>query len=275
MHLAIFLIFLIIKSAKLQTCGKNDPEECGISSESTSFHWSAEWSQYDQLIEDAAKRHIECGHYQNGCSKCYDENIKKDLLPFQSGISREGLEKAANISRITKYQIIDGELFRSESCMFPFRCSGIEHFLLELIEELPNTEFYLNTRDWPMAGRYFGDPVPVFSFSKTSEFWDIMFPAWTFWEGGPALGIYPVGLGRWDEHISRLTAAAANHPWPTKLSKGFFRGSRTSAERDPLILLSRENNELVDAKYTKNQAWKSSKDTLGELPAEEVKLEDH
>lgn len=37
----------------------------------------------------------------------------------------------------------------------------------------------------------------------------------------------------------------------------FFRGSRTSSERDSLILLSRNHPELVDAKYTKNQAWKS------------------
>ena len=27
-----------------------------------------------------------------------------------------------------------------------------------------------------------------------------MYPAWTFWEGGPAVWpIYPNGLGRWDE----------------------------------------------------------------------------
>lgn len=35
--------------------------------------------------------------------------------------------------------------------------------------------------------------------------------------------------------------------------------ARTSPERDPLILLSREDPELVDAEYTKNQAWKSEK----------------
>lgn len=34
---------------------------------------------------------------------------------------------------------------------------------------------------------------------------------------------------------------------------------RTNAERDPLILLSRESPDLVDAQYTKNQAWKSEK----------------
>lgn len=45
--------------------------------------------------------------------------------------------------------------------------------------------------------------------------------------------------------------------WEKKQSKAFFRGSRTSEERDPLILLSRTDPELVDAQYTKNQAWKS------------------
>ncbi|CAL8284316.1 unnamed protein product [Gadus morhua 'NCC'] len=51
--------------------------------------------------------------------------------------------------------------------------------------------------------------------------------------------------------------------------------NRTSAERDPLILLSRENPELVDAEYTKNQAWKSERDTLGRPPAKEIPLVDH
>ena len=52
---------------------------------------------------------------------------------------------------------------------------------------------------------------------------------------------------------------AKKWPWGEKYNKGFFRGSRTSAERDPLVLLSREQPDLVDAQYTKNQAWKSDK----------------
>ena len=36
-----------------------------------------------------------------------------------------------------------------------------------------------------------------------------------------------------------------------------FVSCRTSDERDPLVLLSRKEPELVDAQYTKNQAWKS------------------
>lgn len=72
-----------------------------------------------------------------------------------------------------------------------------------------------------------------------------------------------------------MKKASQKWKWENKQSKAFFRGSRTSDERDSLVLLSREDPNLVDAKYTKNQAWKSMSDTLNEEPAEEVSLEDH
>ena len=164
--------------------------------------------------------------------------------------------------------------------MFPFRCIGIEHFLLEVLKDprsrIPDTDFVVNTRDWPQLHRALTrDPVPVFSFSKTSEYLDIMYPVWAFWCGGPAISLYPRGLGRWDEHRESLGQAAQAWPWDEKLDLAMFRGSRTSAERDPLVRLSRQCPNIVDAQYTKNQAWKSSKDTLGMEPAQEMSLESH
>lgn len=137
-------------------------------------------------------------------------------------------------------------------------------------------EFILNSRDWPQSAKYHS-PLPVFSFSKVkSDNWDIMYPAWTFWEGGPAVWpIYPTGLGRWDEQREIIPKAAQKWPWEKKLNKGFFRGSRTSSQRDPLVLLSRKEPNLVDAQYTKNQAWRSKEDTLGYEPASEIPLVDH
>ena len=58
-------------------------------------------------------------------------------------------------------------------------------------------------------------------------------------------------------NIQLIFRAAKKWPWDKKLNKGFFRGSRTSDERDPLIRLSRKEPDLVDAEYTKNQAWRS------------------
>ena len=102
-----------------------------------------------------------------------------------------------------------------------------------------------------------------------------MYPVWAFWCGGPAISLYPRGLGRWDQHIDSLGLAAEDWPWEDKLDLAMFRGSRTSGERDPLVRLSRQYPEVVDAQYTKNQAWKSVKDTLGMDPAEEISLESH
>lgn len=86
-----------------------------------------------------------------------------------------------------------------------------------------------------------------------------MYPTWSFWSGGPAIKLHPSGLGRWDSLRKSILKKAEQWPWKDKISKGFFRGSRTSEQRDSLILLSRSEPKLVDAAYTKNQAWKSDK----------------
>ena len=52
-----------------------------------------------------------------------------------------------------------------------------------------------------------------------------------------------------------MNIADTKQPWNKKSDVGFFRGSRTSRERDPLILLSRKSPQLVDAKFTKNQVY--------------------
>lgn len=89
-----------------------------------------------------------------------------------------------------------------------------------------------------------------------------MYPAWAFWEGGPAIKLYPRGLGRWDKHRESLDLAAKMWPWKAKRPLAFFRGSRTNGERDALVLLSRDQPDLVNAAYTKNQAWKSDQVTF-------------
>lgn len=80
--------------------------------------------------------------------------------------------------------------------MFPSRCAGIEHFILELLPSLPDMELIINTRDWPQIQKQYGSFGPVFSFSKTKDYHDIMYPAWAFWEGGPAISLYPRGIGK-------------------------------------------------------------------------------
>lgn len=68
--------------------------------------------------------------------------------------------------RGTKYQIIEHKLYREPLCLFPSRCSGIEHFILKVIKDLPDMELIINNRDWPQVSRHFGEVLPIFSFSK-------------------------------------------------------------------------------------------------------------
>jgi len=249
-----------------------EQNSCSNSEQNRYIEKTNQWTKYEQSITDSFENYVPCE--KPDCA-CYDFVIDRDLKPFGDKITSDQVSSALRIARVTKYQVIDHKLYRSSDCMFHFRCKGIEHFLLSLLPSLPDTEFVVNTRDWPQVSRHFSSPLPVFSFSKTAEYFDLMYPAWTFWEGGPATSLHPRGLGRWDLHRNSITEAAEASPWTEKLDRAFFRGSRTSSERDSLILLSRKRPDVVDAKYTKNQAWKSDKDTLGEAPAEEVSLEDH
>ncbi|XP_061571656.1 protein O-glucosyltransferase 1 [Cololabis saira] len=231
------------------------------------------WKKIREKISKSVEEDTPCNSVN--CS-CHLSVLQHDLQPFQSGIPEDVMAATVQRGVGTHYQIIGHKLYREHNCMFPARCSGVEHFILEVIDRLPDVEMVVNVRDYPQVPSWVQPPLPVFSFSKTSDYQDIMYPAWTFWEGGPAVWpIYPTGLGRWDLMRNDLKKSASRWPWEHKKSKGFFRGSRTSPERDPLILLSREAPELVDAEYTKNQAWKSDKDTLGRPPAKEIPLVDH
>ncbi|CRL02068.1 CLUMA_CG015162, isoform A [Clunio marinus] len=236
-------------------------------------------SNYDEAtnlitlnIKDAVKSYIPCK--SENCS-CHVNVLKRDFEPFKTGITKDMIKSLRSHGII--YQIINNKIYRQKDCNFPSRCSGVEHFIKKVLKKvkLPNMDLIINVRDYPQVYPHHGPIGPVLSFSKTKDYQDIMYPAWSFYEGGPAIKLYPTGLGRFDLLRESLKSEAEKIPWNKKKSKAFFRGSRTSDERDALVLLSRSNPELVDAQYTKNQAWKSPADTLNAEPAEEVSLEDH
>lgn len=236
----------------------------------TSACEKGKWNNYFKKIEKAEQLHnstdLNCDHF---------DVIENDLQVWKdkTKITKKDIDQA--LQKAVHYQIINHRLYRQDECMFPSRCFGIEHFIHKVIEDLPNMDIAINVHDWPKSSKY-TSPLPVLSFSKVNtHHWDIMYPAWTFWEGGPALKLYPKGLGRWDVLRRDLNKKAKEIPWNSKEQTAFFRGSRTSAERDPLILLSRSKPSLVDAKYTKNQAWRSKDDSLGQDPVEDVHLLDH
>ncbi|MFY9824867.1 MAG: glycosyl transferase family 90 [Thermoanaerobaculia bacterium] len=194
----------------------------------------------------------------------------------QTGIRADDLAKARALSRpLVKYQVLGGHLYRAEKCFFPPRCQGIEHFLLEIAPHLPDLEFLVNVEDYPVSTRK--DPLPVFSFSKIpAEHADVLYPAWAFWEGGPALAVIPTW--RWDDTRKDLLAAGAALSWQDKKPVLFFRGSRTNASRDPYVLHAHEHPDLWDVRYTLNQSQKETEyltNVLKITPAEPVSPRDH
>ncbi|KAJ8734837.1 hypothetical protein PYW08_014087 [Mythimna loreyi] len=274
MNSRLFTLFCIIVSVSSNTseefCSK-DEKSCSEDHNKYSREANNRSAKIKKYIDLAVDQYVPCK--SEHCS-CHSSVIDQDLAPFKDGITKELFDRAR--VKATKYQIIDGKLYRENECHFPARCAGVEHYLTALAAKMPDLEIALNTRDWPQINQAWGHPkAPVFSFSKTKDYYDIMYPAWSFWEGGPAISLYPTGIGRWDKHRISISEAAEKWPWDKKESKAFFRGSRTSEERDALILLSRSEPDLVDAQYTKNQAWKSDMDTLHAPPASEVLFEEH
>ncbi|XP_065185025.1 O-glucosyltransferase rumi homolog [Sycon ciliatum] len=235
----------------------------------------AKWDKYLKHIEDAVTDYEECSSENSGC---YRSVLDADFKPWRDrgGIKQEDFERGKKDRRngVVHYQIIGHKLYRQENSMFQPRSVGIEHFLLKLLPLLPDMELLINTQDYPMVNKWI-DPTPILSFSRTPNEVDIFYPAWTFWSGGPFLKTYPEGLGRWDEQRKVIGKKSEEFPWKKKKSKAFFRGSRTSSERDPLVKYARQNPSYADAAYTKNQAWKSDADTLGKPPAGEISLADH
>lgn len=165
-------------------------------------------------ISSSLQNYTQC---KFGNCSCYLNVLNQDLLPFSSGISKKMIDsvKAKGVT----YIIYDHKLYRDKECLFPARCSGIEYFLKKLASQMNNTELIINTRDWPQINKHFQPFGPVLSFSKTEDYRDIMYPAWSFWEGGPAIKIYPTGLGRWDKHIKSLTQESLKWSWQKKKTK--------------------------------------------------------
>lgn len=73
-----------------------------------------------------------------------------------------------------EFQIINGTLYREDNCYFPARCAGVEHYLKLIAGKLPDTEFSINTRDWPQFNSAWGHQLaPIFSFSKVPFILDV------------------------------------------------------------------------------------------------------
>jgi protein glucosyltransferase len=210
----------------------------------------------------------------------YRDVAVAQLEPWrETGIDKALLERTLSLGhrwRSAHCQIIDGHLCRSpEPCLFPSRCEGVEHFLLKILHDAPNTEIVVNMNDRPLTNA--SDPLPVFSFSTTpGAHSDVLCPNWAFWEGGPWLKEMPTW--RWDLNRHEPLEAGDATPWPEKQDAVFFRGSRTNDSRDSLVLHSHDHPDRWDIRFTLNQdqdATRHTTETLGIEPAPHVPPREH
>lgn len=197
-------------------CSKEDSvcSQENVQSDSIKEHVGKADPYYNQVlshISASVSKYKECE--SNNCS-CFFQTLIEDLKPFKNGITKSMINNVR--SKGVTYLIYNHKLYRDKDCLFPARCSGNEHFLLPLVKKLDNMELIVNVRDWPQTSRNFNIFGPVLSFSKTADNYDIMYPAWSFWEGGPAIRLYPTGLGRWDLHMKSLKKESEKYPWEKK-----------------------------------------------------------
>lgn len=92
----------------------------------------------------------------------------------------------------------------------------------------------INVADPPrIYKRGMHNPTPLFSFSRTKkDHADIMYPAWTFWAGGPAVWpIEPTGLGRWDVKRENLAKRSVTPCPPRPATHAALHVSRMVSEQ--------------------------------------------
>ena len=114
-YLHLLLQFILIKTyfALDNNYRDNNSEDICPFSDSINKYSEASnrWQEYLENISVAEADYVPC-KTDLSCSSCFDDVIERDLAPFKSGISQDMIKEAEGVSRVTKYQIIDGKLYR-------------------------------------------------------------------------------------------------------------------------------------------------------------------
>ena len=121
------IVILLFFKLSLVLLHDSDNDNCRYSDARNKYtEGSNRWQQYFDSIDKAEKEfRLSVDNQSNGpCSSCHDNVRENDLAPFSGGITKSMMEKAESVSRVTKYQIINGKLYRYS------KLSNIQHLLL-------------------------------------------------------------------------------------------------------------------------------------------------
>ena len=113
------LMIMMIQLRDWAEAHEHSDSECDLETDNKYSKENNRWEEYLENISKAARDYVPCT--VEACSACHDQVYKADLAIFSDGITKEMVMQASQISRTTKYQVVEGKLYRSQDCMFPFR----------------------------------------------------------------------------------------------------------------------------------------------------------
>ena len=109
------IVILLFFKLSLVLLHDSDNDNCPYSDARNKYtEGSNRWQQYFDSVEKAEKEfRLGVDNKRTGpSSSCHDNVRENDLAPFSRGITKSMMEKAESVSRVTKYQIINGKLYR-------------------------------------------------------------------------------------------------------------------------------------------------------------------
>ncbi|KAK4418650.1 O-glucosyltransferase rumi [Sesamum alatum] len=179
--------------------------------------------------------------------------IHEDLKPWkESGITREMVEKAKNLSHI-RITIVNGRLYTQKfKEVYETRDVVTIWGLLQLLRlypgRIPDLDFMFACNDRTVVPKrdYSSPnasiPPPVFHYCGEETSYDIVFPDWSFW-GWPEVNIKP-----WEEQKEELKEATERIKWKDREPYAFWKGNTK---------LGPARRDLVTCNVSNGQDWKA------------------
>lgn len=203
----------------------------------------------------------------NKCEPKY-EQIKSDLHPFSrismSDVRRKvskAFENRIKTIALCNYVILNNRIYRT--CFGEY--VGFNMFMDNLLQslvkwvKLPDTEFYVNLGDWPLAqkariSRVTG-PLPIFSWCGSNDTFDIVMPTYELTESSlEAMERITIDV---------LSVQNTRTKWDQKETMAFWRGRDSRRERLKLIDISRAYPDMINASITNFHFYKDQEVNYG------------
>ncbi|GAB1294212.1 Protein O-glucosyltransferase 3 [Apodemus speciosus] len=182
-----------------------------------------------------------------------EPQIEEDFVSFPSINLQQMLKEVPKRfgderGAVVHYTVLNNHIYRRSLGKYTDFKMFSDEILLSLARKvtLPDLEFYINLGDWPLEHRKVNDtpgPIPIISWCGSLDSRDIILPTYD---------VTHSTLEAMRGVTNDLLSVQGNTgpSWINKTEKAFFRGRDSREERLQLVLLSKENPQLLDAGIT-------------------------